>query len=138
MNSNDNHINLGIMLELLRTSFSYQEEYIKTFPENEEHALSYSVDPECSCKSKLIDHYKANPEKVEQLNNSFLEKHPNEINLKEIIQRLQVKNVAGQYFAIEKTPEAYAQFVNNMKENRWAFRHMSVTSDAEQFIIFFA
>ena len=65
-----------------------------------------------------------------------MEKHPNEINLKEIIQRLQVKNVAGQYFAIEKTPEAYALFVNNMKENRWAFRHMSVTSDAERFIIF--
>ena len=118
MNSNETHINLGIMLELLRTSFNYQEEYIKTFPENEEHALSYSVDPECSCKQKLIDHYKANFVAVEKLNETFAEKHPNEINLKELISRLEIKNVAGQYFKIQKTPDAYQEFVTNMKEER--------------------
>jgi hypothetical protein len=138
MNSNETHINLGIMLELLRTSFNYQEDYIKTFPENEEHALSYSVDPECSCKQKLIDHYKVNFVAVEKLNETFAEKHPNEINLKELISRLEIKNVAGQYFKIQKTPDAYQAFVTNMKEERWAFRHMSVTTEENEFIIFFA
>ena len=138
MEFNNDYITLALTLELLTTSFKYQEAYISRFPENEEHALSFSVDPNCSCKGKLIDHFKANKEAVDKLNQDFLEKNPTEINLGEFLTRGEIKNVAGRFFKIDKTEEAYAVFVENMKNERWAFKHMSVTTDADSFVIFFA
>tara|TARA_X000000950_G_C13798018_1_gene612274 strand:- start:688 stop:1104 length:417 start_codon:yes stop_codon:yes gene_type:complete len=138
MEFNNDYITLALTLELLSVSLNYQEAYISKFPENEEHALSYSVDPNCSCRVKLIEHFKKNKESVDQLNQNFLEKYPSEINLGEFLTRVEINNVAGKFFKIEKTEEAYSVFVENMKNERWAFKHMSVTSEDDSYVIFFA
>ena len=139
MNSeNTNYTSLALTLELLTTSQKYLEEYIKTFPDMEENALSFSVDPECSCKNAIIQHFNKNTLLVEDLNTIFIHDNPNEIDLRDFLEKLEVKNVAGKFFKIEKTEEAYFNFVQNMKEQRWAFRHISVTTDNDSYVIFFA
>lgn len=139
MNSdNNNYTSLALTLELISISAPYQELYINKFPTMEENALSFSVDPGCSCKNKLIEHFKQNTKEVEELNKTFLENHPNEINLKEFLLNIEITNVAGKLFKIDKTEEAYSDFVQNMKEDKWAFRHMSVTADDQHYTIFFA
>ena len=108
MNSdNNNYTSLALTLELISISAPYQELYINKFPTMEENALSFSVDPGCSCKSKLIEHFKQNTKEVEELNKTFLENHPNEINLKEFLLNIEITNVAGKLFKIDKTEEAY-------------------------------
>lgn len=139
MNSeNTNYTTLALTLELLTTSQKYLEEYIKTFPDMEENALSFSVDPGCSCKTAIIEHFNKNLPAIESINTTFIHKNPTEVDLKQFLAKLEVKNVAGKFFKIEKTEEAYFNFVQNMKEQRWAFRHISVTTDNDSYVIFFA
>ena len=139
MNSeNTNYTSLALTLELLTISQKYLEDYIIKFPTMEENALSFSVDPGCSCKNALIEHFKSNTSQVEELNTIFLQNNPTEIDLREFLTKIEVKNVAGKFFKIDKTEEAYANFVQNMQEQRWAFRHISVVSEEDAYVIFFA
>jgi hypothetical protein len=138
MDNNDNYTALALLLELLTTSQKYVDAYIERFPEQTENALSFSVDPGCSCKEKIIEHFKNNAEAVDDLTQTFLQNNPLEINLKEFLQRISVNNVAGRMFKIDKTEEAYSNFIDNMKNNRWAFRYMSVAVDGDKYVFFFA
>jgi len=138
MNNTDNYTALALLLELLTTSQKYVDAYIERFPGQTENALSFSVDPGCSCKEKIIEHFKNNAEAVDDLTQTFLQNNPLEINLKEFLQRISVNNVAGRMFKIDKTEEAYSNFIDNMKNNRWAFRYMSVAVDGDKYVFFFA
>jgi len=138
MDNNDNYTALALLLELLTTSQKYVDAYIERFPVQTENALSFSVDPGCSCKEKIIEHFKNNAEAVDDLTQTFLQNNPLEINLKEFLQRISVNNVAGRMFKIDKTEEAYSNFIDNMKNNRWAFRYMSVAVDGDKYVFFFA
>ena len=138
MNNTDNYTALALLLELLTTSQKYVDAYIERFPVQTENALSFSVDPGCSCKEKIIEHFKNNAEAVDDLTQTFLQNNPLEINLKEFLQRISVNNVAGRMFKIDKTEEAYSNFIDNMKNNRWAFRYMSVAVDGDKYVFFFA
>ena len=137
-NNNLNAYGVYLVLELLITSQKYLDTYIQTFPGQEENALSFSVDPECSCRTHLIDHYKNNHQSVDSLTHKFVAENPNEINLKNFIEKYETVHVAGQYFKIDKTESAYAEFVQNMQNQRWAFRYMSVTTEDDKYVIFFA
>ena len=39
-------------------------------------------------------------------------------------------------FKIEKTEQAYADFVQKMKTDRWVFSFMNVAVDADSYVIF--
>jgi len=138
MDNNDNYTALALLLELLTTSQKYVDAYIERFPEQTENALSFSVDPGCSCKEKIIEHFKNNAEALDDLTQTFLQNNPLEINLKEFLRGISVNNVAGRMFKIDKTEEAYSDFIDNMKNNRWAFRYMSVAVDGDKYVFFFA
>jgi hypothetical protein len=127
-----------IILELIPTSKKYLDAYTKEFPENEGDALSYSVDTSCQCKDNLINHYNSNPELVNDFNSLFIENNPNEIDWIDFVKRHEVTNVAGTFVKIEKTPDAYYELTERMSRERWYFRHMSVTSESDNYVVFFA
>jgi hypothetical protein len=127
-----------IILELIPTSRNYLESYIEKFPENQSDAISYSTDTACDCKQTLIDHYNNNTQEVNEFNSNFVEKFPTEIDWIAFIKRHEVVNVAGTFVEIDKTPEAYYELTERMSRERWAFRHMSVTTDTEKYVVFFA
>lgn len=69
---------------------------------------------------------------------NYITDSESEFSWEEFLDKYEVTPVAGKFFKIEKTQEAYFEFVNNMKQNRWVFSYMSVTSEDDFYVIFFA
>ena len=79
-----------------------------------------------------------NEEKLKSFLNDFLKRNESEFNWTTFLNKYEVVQVAGRFFKIDKTEEAYKSFVVDMKKNRWAFNYMSVTSEDDKYVIFFA
>jgi hypothetical protein len=126
------------ILELLTTSKKFLDAYIQKYPENESHALSFSVDPGCECRRDIIKHYEASTDDVNLFTHTFIENNSTELNWTDFVHRHQTTPVAGQIVKIDKTPEAYANLIQQMHDNKWVFRHMNVVVDGDSYLIFFA
>jgi hypothetical protein len=126
------------VLELLTTSKKFLDAYVEKYQENEADALSYSVDPGCNCRDNLIKHYNSNAKDVNEFTRTFITNNSSELNWSDFIQRNETNPVAGKIVEIEKTPEAYANLVRQMHNERWVFRHMNITTDENSYVIFFA
>jgi hypothetical protein len=139
MNLNEIQNNYGVQLtlELIQTSKPFYDAYIKEYPDNTANALSYSKNPNCSCRNKLTKHYNENKDKVDQFVQSFLDKMPDQINLQEFTSRHQTKPVSGRIVKIDKTDQAYGELVNQIHREQWTFRHMSIAVDSDKYIFFF-
>ena len=51
---------------LIQISKKYLDTYTKEYPANISNALSFSTNPNCSCRNQLISHYNDNKEIVDQ------------------------------------------------------------------------
>ena len=139
MNENEFNIyGLLAVLELLTTSKKFLDAYIEKYQENEDDALSYSVDPGCNCRDNLIKHYNSNAKDVNEFTRTFITNNSTELNWSDFIQRNETNPVAGKIVKIEKTAAAYAALVQQMHGERWVFRHMNITTDGNSYVIFFA
>lgn len=69
---------------------------------------------------------------------NYITDSESEFSWEEFLDKYEVTPVAGKFFKIEKTQEAYFEFVSNMKQNRWVFSYMSVISEDDFYVIFFA
>jgi lambda repressor-like predicted transcriptional regulator len=132
-----NKYGVQLTLELIQTSKSFYEVYIKEYPDNTANALSYSKNPNCSCRNKLTKHYNENKQKVDSFVANFLGTSPNAINLAEFEQRHKTKPVSGRIVRIEKTDEAYGKLVSTIQNEGWTFRQMSVAVDGNEYVFFF-
>jgi hypothetical protein len=112
-------------------------QYIDSYPDMMDNALSFSVDPECSCRESIITHYNENTELVSRFTEKFLAENPTVLDLKQFISKYETNEVSGRFFKIEKTEEAYANFIKTTQEENWIYTHMSVTTDIDSYIIFF-
>ena len=126
------------VLELLTTSKKFLDAYIEKYQENEADALSYSVDPGCNCRSNLIQHYNSNTQDVNEFTRTFITNNSTELDWVDFIRRNETNPVAGKIVKIDKTPEAYANLVQQMHNERWVFRHMNITTEGESYVILFA
>jgi len=126
------------VLELLTSSQKYLDAYTEEYPENKTDALSYSVDPNCSCRENLIKHYNSNTVGVNEFTRTFITNNSTEMNWADFIRRNETHPAAGKLIKIDKTPEAYFNLVQQMHNERWVFRHMNITTDDNSYVIFFA
>lgn len=126
-----------LTLELIQTSKSFYDAYIKEYPDNTANALSYSKNPNCSCRNKLTKHYNENKQKVDLFVSSFLNTNPSAINLVEFEQKYKTKPVSGRIVRIEKTDQAYGNLVQTIQNEGWTFRQMSVAVDGDDYVFFF-
>ena len=139
MNSNNITKYGGILLlELILKSEDFLNAYIDKFVEMQDSALSFSVDPECSCKDKIIDHYKNNSDVVADFIGKYISRNPSVIDIKDFLMRCESVYVSGKIFKIEKTDQAYSDFVLKIKNEGWNYREMSVAIDENFYIIFFS
>jgi hypothetical protein len=136
--NNINSYGSNLILELILTSELYMNQYIDSFPDMTDNALSFSVDPECSCRESIITHYNQNTESVSRFTEGFLTENPNAIDLKQFISKYETNEVSGKFFKIEKTEEAYANFIKTSQTENWIYNHMSITTDDDSYTIFFA
>ena len=126
-----------LTLELIQTSKSFYEKYIKQYPDNTANALSYSKNPNCSCRNKLTSHYNQNKKEVDSFVLEFLKLEPNSINLVDFENRNKTKPVNGRVVRIDKTDEAFGNLTNQIHREQWTYRSMSVTVDDGKYVFFF-
>jgi hypothetical protein len=139
MNINEIQNNYGVqlVLELIQKSKSFYEVYIKEYPDNTANALSFSKNPNCSCRGKLTKHYNENKDAVDKFVESFLSTSESEINLQEFVARHKTKPVSGRIVKIDKTDQAYGELVNQIHKEQWTFRHMSIAIEDDKYVFFF-
>ena len=137
INEIQNNYGVQLVLELIQKSSAFYEAYIKEYPNNTANALSYSKNPNCSCRNKLTKHYNENKTTVDSFVNSFLDKNPNEVNLQDFVSRHQTKPVSGRIVRIDKTDQAYGELVNQIHREQWSFRHMSIAIEDDKYVFFF-
>ena len=98
---------LKIVLDLLGSSKSYLDAYIKEYPKNISNAMSFSKNPNCTCRNFLIKHYNENAQVVDDFTTKFLEGNPSEINWQEAEQKHTEKDVSGKVFRVPLNDQAY-------------------------------
>lgn len=131
---------VNLMLELIQTSKVFYEAYIKKYPDNTANALSYSKNPNCSCRGKLTKHYQENTNDVNIFVQEFLDKNPSEIDIPKFVENYEknkTTSVSGRIVRVPKNDQSYGQLVAQINREGWSFRHMSVGIDAEHYVFFF-
>lgn len=128
---------LKIVLDLIGSSKLYLDAYIKEYPANISNAMSFSKNPNCSCRNFLIKHYNENTQVVDDFTSNFLEENPTEINWEEADEKHTQRDVSGKVFRIPLTDQAYEQFATQMKNEQWAFRFMNITIHNNQYVFMF-
>lgn len=127
-----------IFVELSFTSKQFIDAITDKFPDLSEVFLKLVGSKESSSKTHLLNLYDHNKSTLEPFLHDFLKDNESTFNWTSFLNKYDVNPVAGRFFKIEKTEEAYMEFVKTMHRDRWAFSHMSVLSEESQYIIFFA
>ena len=139
MNIQENQKKYGvtIVLELIGGSKLFYDAYVKQYPSNLANAMSFSKNPNCTCRNALIKHYNENKSDVDTFTTEFLEEHPAELAIDQFLQKHANKNVVGTIVKIDKTPEAFKNITNQMQSEKWVFRQMSVAVEDNNYVLFF-
>jgi hypothetical protein len=135
---NQKKYGVKIVLELIGGSKLYYDEYVKKYPANIANALSFSKNPNCTCRNALIKHYNENKVEVDKFTTDFLEIHPSELKWDDFERKNAQKNVIGSIVKIDKTEEAYKDLTEKMQSEKWVFRQMTSTVDGDKYVFFFA
>ena len=88
-----------------------------------------------SFHSRWISHYIPT---FTEFTHAYIKNNSTEFDWDLFISRYEVTFVGGKFFEIEKTEQAYAGLIEQMHQEKWVFNHMSVTSDANKYVVFFA
>lgn len=127
-----------IFIELVFTSKKFLSEIKKNFEKLHEVIETLTKSHNEENQEHLKSLFFHNEEKLKSFLNEFLKRNESEFNWTTFLNKYEVVQVAGRFFKIDKTEEAYKSFVIDMKKNRWAFNYMSVTSEDDKYVIFFA
>jgi hypothetical protein len=127
-----------IFIELVFTSKKFLSEIKKNFEKLHEVIETLTKSNSEENQEHLKSLFFHNEEKLKSFLNDFLKRNESEFNWTTFLNKYEVVHVAGRFFKIDKTEEAYKSFVIDMKKNRWAFNYMSVTSEDDKYVIFFA
>ena len=127
-----------VFVELSFTSKDFSKALIKEFPDLEDVYTKLISDTSETSQSALKSLYNHNEKNLKSFLHKFLKNNEGSFNWTTFLKKYEVTYVAGKYFKIDKNEESYAEFVRNMTNNRWSFSHMSVASEENQYVIFFA
>ena len=82
--------------------------------------------------------YEKNETTFSEFTHKYIENNSTEFDWNLFISRYEVTFVGGKFFKIEKTEQAYSDLIERMHQERWVFNHMSVTTDGDSYVLFFA
>lgn len=133
-----NAYSILVVFELLTTSLKYLNEYTTKYPTNKSVAESFSKKPSENTQSTLVNHYESNQQDVDDFTKQFIENNSTELDWTRFLNKYKTFPASGQIFKIDKTAEAYMEFVTRMQAERWVFRHMSVAVEDDKYVLFFA
>lgn len=127
-----------VFVELSFTSKKFAEALIDEFKELAKGFRSLISTPSAESQNHLQALFEHNEEKLKLFLHDYLKNNSNEFNWTTFLDKYDVNPVAGKFFKIDKTEKAYMEFVMRMRTERWVFSHISITTDADNYTIFFA
>jgi hypothetical protein len=127
-----------VFVELSFTSSKFANSITEQFEDLAEIFQQLIKTPSEESQQHLQKVFHHNEEKLKSFLHEYLIKNSSEFNWTTFLNKYEVYPVAGKFFKIDKTEEAYREFVANMSKQRWVFTHMSVTTEENKYTIFFA
>ena len=127
-----------IFVELSFTSGKFVEELATKYKELHDVIVKLVSTPTQENQEHLQNLFAHNEESLKKYVHDYLLANETEFNWTTFLNKYEVVPVAGRMFKIEKTEQAYADFVQKMKTDRWVFSFMNVAVDADSYVIFFA
>ena len=137
---------LDIILRGIREERLFREDFLKTADTISDKIYSYYNNPNCSCKSTIVDWVNKNVEKTNEMitrNDASLiamtnsaqqadqvvkatppPRPPNPANPAQALQNPNAK--FGKIYNIERTEKAYSELILNAINNRWMYRGVTV------------
>lgn len=127
-----------IFVELSFTSKEFSNSLVKQFPDLKDIYQKLISTSDKESQDHLLALYSHNESSLKSFLHTFLKSNEGSFNWTTFLKKYEVTYVAGKYFKIEKSEKAYAEFVQTMTNNRWSFTHMSVLTEEDKYVIFFA
>ena len=127
-----------VFVELSFTSKKFADTLIGEFKELADGFSSLIATPTEESQGHLQTLFHHNEERLKSFLHDYLKNNSNEFNWTTFLDKYDVYPVAGKFFKIDKTEEAYMDFVLRMRTERWVFSHISMTESSEHYTIFFA
>jgi len=126
-----------VVLHLIKDDIIFLKEFKKFVPVLEKEIQDFSEGRD-QAKDQILSYIKINEQATVNFVEYFLKNNPQvQINIDEIIQKYQTKDLRGKLFKISKTPEAFENFYMYIISNNSSFRQFSVTSEEDSWVIFF-
>lgn len=127
-----------VVLQLIQNDVLFIKNFKEFAPEIQEKIDSYSKNPNCSCRTNIINYINENYFKVKDFVLSFLEQNPQvKVDLQSIENQFKVTPVRGQIFRIPKNDKAFEEFFKHTVSNKFQYSHFSVVADGDSWAIFF-
>ena len=126
-----------VVLHLIKDDIIFLKEFKKFVPVLEKEIQDFSEGRD-QAKDQILSYIKINEQATVNFVEYFLKNNPQvQINIDEIIEKYQTKDLRGKVFKIPKTPEAFQNFYVYLRSNNSSFRQFSVTSEEDSWVIFF-
>ena len=137
-NENFNAYSALLFIDLITKSTNFYTELVEMFPDIATLVEQLHKNPSDQNKDLVFSVYEQNESTFKEFTHKYIENNSDEYDWDEMLRRYEVNPVAGEFFKFDKTPEAYRAFINRMHTERWVFHHMSITTDDDKYVAFFA
>jgi len=128
----------SVVLPLVLNIPAFAEEIQNAFPEMSALIYSLKDNPQCTCRMRFDTLAEESKERIFLLLEIFFNKNIElQQTINTIIDGSGFYDVTGRVFEIQDTDDAFKEFVNFMKENRFSFRNSSLINKDGKLKIYF-
>lgn len=116
------------LLKAITRNGGFSKDMISTFPSIEADVYSFSANPNCSCKNRLLNHINSNIDKVRELykNNSNGLSLPVEKEAE--LPSMSGQSMSGQVVEIESNPTRYKNLIEYLSKAGKTYKGLTVTT----------
>jgi len=137
-NENFNAYSALLFIDLIVDSTNFYTKLVERFEDVQQVAEQLRDNPSDQNKDLMFSVYEQNEDTFKEFTHSYIENNSSEFDWDQLLRNYEVSPVGGKFFKFDKTPEAYEELINRMHNERWVFHHMSITSENDKYVAFFA
>lgn len=127
-----------LVLELIKTSSHFKIRLINIFPLMNSDIESASINVNCSCKNRVLNHVASNHEVIGSLVYAFSkESDENHDLVHKFYETLNLTRETISGKVAKTTVKDWPEFVKNLKVSNYSFSHMSTSIVGDDVYVFF-
>jgi len=125
-----------LVLTLITTFDDFRSNFQNTFLQTHADVESFKVNPNCSCKYRIIDFIEKNRNDVFLYIENWHKNHSN-IDLMLLVKPYIFENVSGKVFRIDKNDKAFEEFSKKIIEDKFSFRAFDIVYEGDKIAFYF-